>query len=308
MKIVFMGSAAFAVPSLLALLESNHDIVEVVTQPDKPAGRGMQVHACPVAEIARERGIPLFQPAKIRSSDIIQHFEKLHADLFVVVAYGKLLPQALLDLPPKGCINVHASLLPKYRGAAPINWAVINGEHVTGVTTMYLSPEMDEGDIIMSISTKVDECITAEDLYTELSSQGAELLLKTVEAIENDSAPRTPQNQEDASYAPILTRENGHLDWKLSAQELYNRVRGLKPWPGAFTFIDGKRLTIHEAAPITTPVSAAPGTILSTDGQLSVATGDGQLYLLEVQLEGKKRMPTVDFLRGFKMNAGDRLE
>ncbi|OGQ23197.1 MAG: methionyl-tRNA formyltransferase [Deltaproteobacteria bacterium RIFCSPLOWO2_02_FULL_44_10] len=307
MKILFMGSSVFAVPSLVALLESSHDVVGIVTQPDKPAGRGYELTPCPVAVLIQEKGRQPLKPKTLRSKKVEEHFKSLHADLFVVVAYGKILPKEILAIPPKGCINVHASLLPKYRGAAPIHWAIANGETETGVTTMYLSEEMDAGDIIYSSRTEIDACEKASDLHDRLAIFGAELLQKTVEAIEKGAAPRKPQHHSEATSAPILNKEDGKIDWTLSAEEIYNRVRAFTPWPGAFTFWGGKRLQLHEVAVVESQLEMEPGTVLHVGNELAVATGAGDLYLLEVQLEGKKRMSTIEFLRGHEIKSGTKL-
>lgn len=304
MKILFMSSAEFALPSLASLLASDHQILGVVTQPDKPAGRGQHVTPCPAAHFAHENHLSLFQPESIKKSDTLDSLKKLDADLIVVVAYGKFLPQALRDLPPRGCINLHSSLLPKYRGAAPINWAIINGEKETGVTIMHVSEEMDAGDIIASCVTDIDPCETAPQLHDRLALLGADLLLDTIEAIEKGTATRTPQHHQHATFAPALTKDDGKVDWSSSAKTLYNRFRGMMPWPGTYTHMDGKILHLHEVAPRKSAHDTRPGTVLDTDKKLVVATGDGELYILEVQLEGKKRMPVTDFLRGHTIKKG----
>jgi len=302
-----MGSAAFAVPSLAALLETKHEVVEVVAQPDKPAGRGQHVTSCPVARFAKEMGLALYQPGGVKKPERIEHFKKLAPDLIAVVAYGKILPPELLQIPPLGCVNVHSSLLPKYRGAAPMNWAIVNGETETGVTTMRISKDLDAGDILMAISTPLDECETAVELHDRLAPLGAELLIKTLAAIEDGSAKQTPQDHSSATYAPMIKKEDGHLDWTGSARDIYNRVRGFKPWPGAFAFLDGKNFRIHEAAAVDFDSGEKPGTIIENEGHLAVACGSGTLYLLEVQLEGKRPLGTADFLRGHKIEKGATL-
>ena len=305
MKIIFMGSAAFAVPSLHKILESEHEVIAVITQPDKPAGRGLEITACPVAAFARENNLFLFQPEKVRSNTpFIENLKKLGADLFVVVAYGKILPKEVLAIPHKGCVNVHSSLLPKYRGPAPIHWAIINGDEETGVTTMFMNEKMDEGDIIHYCTTSIDECETAQDLHDRLAVLGSELLQQTLEAIAKNEAEPFAQPHHLQSYAPMLEREDGHINWQQPAKQVYNRFRGLTPWPGAFCFVEGKRLHIHEAAFVNDEHKEKPGCILSLDKAIVVACQTGKLYLLEVQLEGKKRMPVQDFLRGHPLTVG----
>lgn len=307
MKLIFMGSAAFAVPSLDALTRGPHEILEVVTQPDKPAGRGMRTHACVVAEFARSRGISLYQPKSVKVPEAIEHIGQMKPDLIVVVAYGKILPKALLEIPPHGCVNVHASLLPRYRGAAPINWAIVNGESETGVTTQRIVEELDAGDILLSVKTKIDEAETADGLYDRLALMGADLLLETVDGIEKGTLKPIPQDPSQATFAPIIKKGDGHIDWSMSASSIYDRIRGFKPWPGSFSFLDGKQLKVIEAAPAEMPASDEPGTIVECDKHLAVACGDGVLYLLEVQPEGRKSMPASDFLRGHRVQRGAKL-
>ena len=304
MKLLFMGSAAFAVPSLAALVDSPHDILAVVTQPDKPAGRGRHITACPAAIAARSHGLILYQPRSVKKPDVIEHIRKLTPELIVVVAYGKILPKALLDLPLRGCINLHASLLPKYRGAAPINWAIVNGESETGVTTQLIGEELDAGDILLSSSTLIGEEETAPELHDRLAKTGAALLLQTIEGIESGTIKPTPQDHNKATFAPLIKKPDGHIDWTLPARNIFNRIRGLNPWPGTFTTLEGKQLSIHKAAPDDTDHKSAPGTIIGSKGHLVVACGQGSLYLLEVQLEGKRQMTAADFLHGHKVSQG----
>lgn len=307
MKILFMGSAAFAVPSLKALADSKHEIIEVVTQPDKPAGRGRHITPCPVAIVAAKLGLSLYQPRSVKKPEPLEHFQKLAPELIAIVAYGKILPKELLNLPPYGCVNVHASLLPKYRGAAPINWAIVNGETETGVTTMRISEELDAGDILLSCKTAIDEAEDAVGLHDRLAPTGADLLMKTIDGIENGTIKATPQDHSKATYAPIIKKEDGHIDWERDADEIYNMVRGFKPWPGTFTALAGKTLRVHEAAPSGEESGHAPGTIVGGEKNLAVACGRGILYLLEVQIEGKKKMCAADFLRGHRMEVGTKL-
>lgn len=300
-----MGSAPFAVPCLEALAESRHKVIEVVAQPCKPAGRGMHMRECAVALFAHEAGLPLFQPKGVRKPEVLDHFKKLAPDLIVVVAYGKLLPRELIDIPPMGCVNVHASLLPKYRGAAPINWAIAGGEQTTGVTTMFIGEELDAGDVLLSASTPIDPCETASMLHDRLADMGADVLMQTIEGLVEGTLKGVPQNDAQASFAPIMKKGDGHIDWTRSAAEIYDRIRAFTPWPGSFTLLHGKKLRVHEAAPVECQHGKKPGTIILAQDGLSVACGKDALYILEIQVEGGKRMPTAHFLRGHKLKEGD---
>jgi methionyl-tRNA formyltransferase len=307
LNIIFMGSAPFAVPSLDALVKSRHEVKGVVTQPCKPAGRGMHMRECAVAEYARNAGLALYQPKSVRKPEALDHLKEFAPDLIVVVAYGKILPRALLDIPPMGCINVHASLLPKYRGAAPINWAIAHGEKTTGVTTMFIDEELDAGDMLLTASTPIDSCETANMLHDRLADMGADLLVQTIDGLLGGSVIPVPQDHARASFAPIMKKEDGHIDWSLSAMEIYDRIRAFTPWPGTFTLLQGKKLRVHEAAPIECEHGSKPGTIIQAKDSVSVACGKGALYILEMQAEGGKRMPAADFLRGHKLQEGDTL-
>lgn len=307
MRIIFMGSANFAVPSLEQLVESEYDVIEVVCQPDKPAGRGRQITACPVAEYSREHEMSLYQPESLRRHEAFEHIQDLSPDMIVVVAYGKLLPAEILELPQMGCINLHASLLPKYRGAAPINWAIINGEEETGVTTMYMNEKMDEGDILLARSVDIDELDNAIEVEERLQQLGARLLLETIKDLEKGELKGMPQDHSLATYAPILSKKDGLIDWSQSARAIANRVRGLLPWPVAFTHVDGKMLKIFEAHAGNEPCDLEPGTVIRSDEHLAIATGEGVIYPIEVQVEGKKRMKCEDMLRGCPIKAGTRL-
>lgn len=299
-----MGSAAFAVPSIEALFASAHRVVEVVTQPDKPAGRGMKIRECPAAKVAKKLGLPLFQPGNVRGKDTIEHLRSLRPDLIVVVAYGKILPPEVISIPGYGAVNVHASLLPKYRGAAPINWAIVMGERETGVTTQLIGNKLDAGDILFSVRTPIDDSETAEELHERLAPIGARLLIETIGAIERGEAKPMPQDDAAATYAPVLKKEDGRIDWTKSAWDLFNMVRGLWPWPGTYTTVEGKILRVHKVALVETSTASMPGTIVEVSPHLEVACGDGSLRLLEVQLEGKRRMSVGDFLRGHKIEKG----
>ncbi len=307
MRIIFMGSANFAVPSLNALIDSPYNVVEVVCQPDKPAGRGLKVTGCPVAQAARDAGIPLYQPASAKRHEVYEYLDELEPDLIAVVAYGKILPKEILDIPANGCINVHASLLPKYRGAAPINWAIINGETETGVTTILMNERMDAGDILLSREVVIDELDDAVELEERLEQIGAQLLIDTIGAIEDGSVEPRPQDESRATYAPMLTKQDGLIDWSLSARTINNRVRGLLPWPVAYTNVKGNLMRIFEAHASDEKTGEEPGTVLASKDHLAVATGDGILYILEVQLEGKKRMHCEDMLHGCKIEPGTKL-
>jgi methionyl-tRNA formyltransferase len=304
MKIVFMGSAAFAVPSLDALLQKGHEVSLVVTQCDKPAGRGLKVHSCPVAAFANSKRLPLFQPKTLKDENSIMRISEAKPQLVAVVAYGKFLPKALLELAPHRAINVHASLLPKYRGAAPINWAIAKGETITGVTTMMVGKRMDAGDILLQKEAQIGPEETAIELHDCLAAIGAELLIETIDGIEKKKIRPRPQEDAEATLAPILKKEDGLIDWKKQAREIFNLIRGMQPWPVAYTHLDGKVLRIFGAKKSDEKINGAPGTVVSADKNLAVATGERTLYLLEVQLEGKKRMTADSFLRGHKIAVG----
>jgi len=293
-----MGTPDFAVPSLQALLDAGHEVCAVITQPDKPKGRGYTLTPPPVKELAVQRGIPVFQPSTLRGVDAAEQIRALRPDGIVVTAYGKLLPKAILDIPRFGCINVHASLLPKYRGAAPIQWSVINGDAVTGVTTMYMAEGLDTGDMLQKEQTEIGPEETAGELHDRLARIGADLLVKTLRAVEDGPAVRVPQTEEGTCYAPMLTKELSHVDWNQPAQTIHNLVRGLSPWPVASTVFQGKLLKIHRTRP-TDPVSGIPGQVAAADGRFIICCGDHTaIELLQVQQEGKKKMGGTDYLRG----------
>lgn len=303
MRIVFMGTPDFAAASLDALLKNGYNIAGVFTQPDKAKGRGMEISFSPVKELALENEIPVFQPAKMRDGAALSILQSLKPDLIVVVAYGRILPDDILSVPPLGTINVHGSLLPRYRGAAPIQWSVLNGDEKTGVTTMYLSSEMDAGDIIFSEETEIGEYETSGELYDRLKKLGAELLIKTVRAIEAGCAPRTPQDETQATYVSMLDKSLSPLDFTKPARAVVKWVCGLQPWPVASAELGGVVLKIYSARLTHRHTGAVPGSIVSTgkDG-IEIACGDGETVLLtEVQAPGKKRMPAEDYLRGHKL-------
>ena len=297
MKIVFMGTPEFAEASLQKLLETDHQIVGVFTQPDKPKGRGYKLVAPPVKELALAHNIPVFQPQKMRDGTALDILQELQPDLIAVVAYGKILPKEILELPRYGCINVHGSLLPKYRGAGPIQWSVINGESVTGVTTMYMGEGLDTGDMILKKETPIGENETYGELHDRLKEIGAQALVETIELIEQGKAPREVQDDSLSSYAPMLDKQIARLDFTKDAQTLHNLIRGLSPWPVAHTTVDGKLLKIHRA--VLADGKGQPGEVIDSK-KFIVACKEGALELLEVQLEGGKRMKGEDFLRGRK--------
>lgn len=305
MKIVFMGTPDFAVPCLEALIKSGYDVCGVFTQPDKPKGRGYALAPPPVKVTALENNIPVYQPTTLKDGEALTILNELSPDCIVVVAYGKILPKDILDLPRYGCINVHASLLPKYRGAAPIQWSVINGETETGVTTMYMDVGLDTGDMIMKKSCEIGENETAGQLHDKLSSLGAQLIVDTVKALENGSATREKQDDSQSCYSPMLDKSLCRIDWNQTAQQVHNKVRGLSPWPVAVASINGKKVKIHQT--VKCADSGTPGEIISLS-PLTVACGCGSVIINELQLEGKKRMDSGSFLNGHKLSIGDKFE
>ena len=304
MKIVFMGTPDFSVPVLEALVKAGHQVEAVVTQPDKPKGRGKAVLMTPVKEKAMELGIPVYQPVKVREPEFVEVLKELKPDVMVVVAFGQILPKAVLDIPPYGCVNVHASLLPKYRGAAPIQWVVIDGEKESGVTTMMMDVGLDTGDMLEQKAIPLDEKETGGSLFDKLSALGVSMILSTLKGLENGTITRTPQGESGTSYAKMLTKEMGHIDWTKDAVSIERLVRGLNPWPSAYTSYAGKTMKIWAAEVADLPGERAPGKIHVTKDRLFVETGEGVLDVKELQLEGKKRMDTASFLRGFQMEDG----
>ena len=302
MKIVFMGTPDFAVPSLEGLIQAGHTVCGVFCQPDKPVGRHQnKLQAPPVKKAAQAHGIPVFQPTKLRDGTALEQLEKLNPDLIVVAAYGRILPDEILNLPPNGCINVHSSLLPKYRGAAPINWAVINGEKETGVTIMYMATELDAGDIIAQAATPIDPEESVETLHDRLARLGSSLLVKTVTDLAAGTASRTPQDPAQATFAPLLSRALSPIDWTRSAREIHNQVRGLVPWPATSTDIfHGETVKIFAVQETGSDTEQTPGTILSAgNAGIDVACGDGKvLRVTELQAPGSRRMAAADYLRG----------
>ena len=307
MRIVFMGTPESAVPSLQRLLSDGHEVVAVWTQPDKPAGRGDKMHAPPVKEFALAHGLTVVQPPKIRTADSKDLFASYQADLAVVVAYGRILPTEYLKAPCRGCINVHFSLLPRYRGAAPVNWAIVNGEEKTGVTTMFVEEELDSGPILLQRETQIDREETAPELMRRLAESGADLLGQTLNQLEE--LQPIPQDESKATFAPLLTRATGVIDWASTAHEIERRVRGFQPWPNAFTDWHSQRLIVWQAsAQDDAEHSAAPGEVLLAHGDdLIVSCGERTaLRLRELQLQGKRRLLARDFLNGTHVQVGDR--
>src|SRR5215213_1698409 len=308
MKIVFMGTPQAAVPTLERILRDGHEIVAVYTQPDRPAGRGNKLNASPVKEFASQNNLQIYQPTKIKTPEALELFCSYQADIVVVVAYGRILPQTFLESFPKGAINVHFSLLPKYRGAAPVNWAIVGGEKTTGITTMQMDAGLDTGAILLQRQTDIGETETAVELMQRLSLTGADLLSETL-AMFDELTPQ-PQDDSQATFAPIMKKEDGLISWMLTATDIANRARGFQPFPTAFTFYKEKKLTIWRCQPSNVSHQLKTiGEILEAKGDnlLVFCGGDTVLQIDELQLEGKRRMPTRDFLNGVKLQAGEIL-
>ena len=305
MKIVFMGTPEFAVPSLKALISSTHEVQAVFSQPDKPKGRGYKLTPPPVKVCAQESGIPVYQPVSLKSGEDAEKslslLRELNPDLIVVAAYGKILPKAILELPRYGCINIHSSLLPKYRGAGPIQWAVLNGEKETGVTSMQMAEGLDTGDMLISESTLIGKDETADELHDRLAEIGAKVLERTLEALENGTLDPVPQNDADSTYAPMLTKALCPIDYTKTAQQIHDQIRGLSSWPCAVTELAGRRLKVYRSTLKGVHYDLPAGEIADkTD--LTVVCGDGYgITFTEVQADGGKRMKTADYLRGNKL-------
>ena len=297
MRIVFMGTPDIAATCLKELLAEGFDVVGVYTQPDRPKGRGMKMVFSPVKEVALEKGIPVFQPENFRGEETVAELAALKPDVCAVVAYGRILPQKVLDVPTKGCVNIHASLLPQYRGSAPYQWAVLDGCKETGVTAQYMALQMDAGDVIDAEKTPIGENETAGELLDRLAVLGAGLLSRTLRRLENGPVAGTPQEEEKVSFAPMLDKSMCPIDWNKTAQQVHNKVRGLHPWPVATTQLAGTKFKIHET--VIAEGSGAPGTILAlTKTGLLVACGEGAVEIRSLQAEGGKRMPAPDYFRG----------
>lgn len=305
-RVIFMGTPEFACPTLQKLIDRGEQVVAVVTQPDRPKGRGQKLMSPPVKELALKHAIPVLQPLKVRNPDVVEHIRELHPDLIVVVAFGQILPKALLEIPGDGCINVHASLLPRYRGAAPLNWCIINGETETGVTTMLMDVGLDTGDMLLMRKTPLDENEDVASLHDRMALMGAELLAETLGRLKRADLPPQPQNNDESCYAPMLKKEDGLINWHADARTIHNLVRGLAVWPVAFTTIDHQVLKIFRTR--VGSGSGEPGTVLqAAKGVFEVACQSGSLFLHELQLAGKKRLDSISFLAGYPVATGTTL-
>jgi len=307
MRLVFFGTPNFAVPSLRAIVEKGHEVALVVTQPDKPAGRGLKLTLPPVKLEAQKLGLRVFQPEKLNEPETLKVIAEVHSEVLVVVAYGRILKEQYLALPPKGCINVHPSLLPKYRGPAPIQHAILNGDQITGVTTMFMDAGMDTGDIILQWEVPIDPDDTFGTLSQKLSEVASELLIETLDLIERGEAPRIPQDHSQATYAPILPPEIAHLDFSQPAVKLRNIIRALNPDPCAFAFFRGKRVKFWMVQSVEEKTQETPGRIVAVEkNKLLIATGDGLLMPTELQTEGKKPLPISEWLKGTQPQVGEQ--
>lgn len=305
MRIVFMGTPEIAVPSLERLISDGHDLCAVVTQPDRPKGRGKKLAFSPVKEAAMRHELEILQPEKASQPDFLDRLRELNSDLIVVIAFGQILRKEVLDLPKYGCVNVHVSLLPKYRGAAPINWAIINGEEKTGVTTMFMDEGLDTGDIIKTREFSLDDEINAGQLHDIMMEEGADVLSQTVKAIEDGTAERIRQNDDESTYAPMMDRNLGHIDFKKSAVSIHNLVRGTVPWPGAWCESPYGKIKIWKTRIGQGQTDREPGTIVSVDKQgIEVACGMGMLLIEEIQMPNKKRMHVSEYIKGNTIEIG----
>ncbi len=309
MKIVYMGTPDFAVGALEALIEAGHEIVAVVTQPDKPKGRGKEMQISDVKACALKHDLPVFQPVKIKEHDVVEYLKSLGADIFVVAAFGQILSQEVLDIPKYGCVNIHASLLPKYRGASPINQVLIEGDEYTGITVMKMNIGMDTGNILMQEQIKIEDEDTAGTLFDKLSILGAKVIVKALEEIEAGTITETVQDEEKATKCAKMSKELGHIDWNNDASYIARLVRALNPWPSCFTKVNGKMLKIWKAKAIDTDNKGVAGTVaeVTKDG-FKVNTGKGLLDIYELQIEGKRRMNVSDFLRGYEITTDTKFE
>jgi methionyl-tRNA formyltransferase len=308
MRIVFMGTPEFAVPSLEALLQSEDTVVGVVTQPDKPKGRGQTMAASPIKHLAEKAGVPILQPLKMKDPAFLDTLRAWQPDLIAVTAFGRILPPVILEMPPKGCVNVHGSLLPKYRGAGPIQWAVINGEHETGITTMLMDAGMDTGAMLLQERVPIHPEDTAGSLSEKLAKVGGPLLVETIRRLKDGTLTPQPQDNSQATMAPLLEKEMGQIDWTSGAIEIANRVRGLSPWPGAYTHAGQERWTIWKARALDDPTTAEPGTAVAvTKEAIHIATGRGLLAILELQPANSRRMTVQQYLAGHRLTPGFRL-
>jgi len=303
LRIVFMGTAAFALPTLRALSDAE-EVIAVVTQPDRPRGRGRKITPPPAKELALDLGLQILQPERVKESSVIAQLGDLTPDLIVVAAFGQILPPAVLGIPPLGCINVHPSLLPKYRGAAPINWAIINGETRTGVTTYCMDEGMDTGALLLVREVEIGADETAEELGERLAAIGGELVRETIQGLKEQSLQPTPQDEKGASYAPILKKTDGLIQWEAAVDRIRNQIRGMVPWPTAYTVCGDKKIKVFRAS--TGKGTGAPGEIISLEGGIEVACGKGSLIIEELQLEGSKKMGWEEFIRGHRLTPGTR--
>ncbi len=307
LRTVFMGTPDFALQTLQGLIDAGCKMVGVYTQPDRPKGRGKQLAAPPVKELAQKYDIPVYQPLKLRQPEAVAELEALAPDLIVVVAYGQILPKSVLEIPAHGCINVHASLLPKYRGAAPINKAIIEGETETGITTMYMDVGLDTGDMLVKKTLAIGPEETAGELHDRLASLGRETMEETLRQLCAGTLQREVQDDEQSTYASMMKKEDGRIDWNRSAQEIHNHVRGLDPWPGAYTTINGELLKLAETSP--EAAEGLAGSVIAADKNgVCVACGSGSLRIQQLQLAGRKRLAAADFLRGCPLEAGAMME
>jgi len=308
MKIVFMGTPDFAVGALEALVEAGHEVVAVVTQPDKPKGRGKEMQQTPVKACALKHNIEVFQPVKIKTPEAVEVLKGYGADLFVVAAFGQILSKEILDMPKFGCVNIHASLLPKYRGAAPIQWAILDGEKETGVTIMQMNEGLDTGDMLTKVIVPIEDTDTGESLFDKLAEAGAKLLIETIPQIEAGTLHPEAQDDSLSTYAKMIKKEMGLIDWKKEAVVLERLVRGMNSWPSAYTHFNGKTLKVWEAGVELKEAKAEPGTVVEvTKNSIKVQTGQNLLVLKQIQLEGKKRMDVASFLLGYKVEVGTML-
>ena len=305
MKIIFMGTPDFSVGTLEALVEAGHEVVLAVTQPDKPKGRGKEMQFTPVKECALKYNIPVFQPIKVREPECIEELRKYEADIMVVVAFGQILPKEILEMTPYGCVNVHASLLPKYRGAAPIQWAIIDGEEVTGVTTMQMNEGLDTGDMLLKTIVPIEAKETGGSLFDKLAQAGAKLCVETLEGLQNKTITPEPQGETPTDYAKQIKKELGNINWTKPGVEIERLIRGLTPWPSAFTDWNGKVMKIWDAEIVEGSSDKEPGTIVKVEKDaFYVQTGEGFLKVCELQIPGKKRMDAGAFLRGYQVQEG----
>ncbi|HUJ51537.1 MAG TPA: methionyl-tRNA formyltransferase [Bryobacteraceae bacterium] len=308
MDLIFLGTPSFAVPTLEAIVSAGHRVLAVFTQPDRPKGRGAELSASPVKEAARRLGLAVHQPERIRRPEIVEQLRALKSEAMVIVGYGQIIPQSIIDIPPRGIINVHASLLPKYRGAAPIQWAIANGETRTGVTTMQIDAGLDTGNMLLKWETEIGPEETALELGPRLARAGADLLVETLKRLAEGTIAPLPQDNSQATLAPILKKEDGKIDWNWPARKIFNRIRGFLPWPGAYSFFRGQMFHIWRAQVSSETTAGRSGQLVPEKKRLFIVCGEGTaLEPLEVQIEGRKRMPVESFLNGQRLNENEML-